>query len=69
MKNENRNEEPFKPERTPTPPQSMRPDERQNERTSAGKKQEDKSKSNQPSSKSNEHLLNEDADIHDETTI
>ena len=55
--------EPFKPENTPKPPQKVHPDP---DRKNSGDKEQPKNKAtgSKPS-----HLLNEQADIDDETTI
>ena len=72
MKKQNKNiREPYEPEQTPKPPQIIEPNsgrQRENPVESPGRPEET---SNQKSSKpaENKHLLSEDADINDETTV
>jgi hypothetical protein len=56
--------EPFKPQDTPKPPQALEPN---NRKQPDDGDRENISKSNAPGSR--KHLLNEEADIDDETTI
>jgi hypothetical protein len=59
--------EPFKPEDTPKPPQRVEPTKRKQQsedKTRSGKHPDPDNGSSQRS-----HLLNEEADIEDETTI
>ena len=52
--------EPFKPENTPKPPQQIHPDPH---------KKDDPQQKNKPRANAPSHLLSDQADIDDETTI
>lgn len=72
MKKQNKNiREPYEPEQTPKPPQIIEPNsgrQRENPVENKGQREENADK---PSNKTTEkhHLLSEDADIDDETTV
>lgn len=61
--------EPYKPEETPKPPQIIDPDARE-ERKNPVKDEPENRQEKKPGEKDEkQHLLADDADIHDETTI
>ena len=73
MSKEKKNEkikEPYQPENTPEPPQRIDPDiERQRENPVEGKRKPAKEADNRETDPEKSHLLNEGADINDETTV
>lgn len=72
MKKQNKNiREPYKPEDTPKPPQIIEPNSgRQRENPIENKGREEDSPANASGKqKEKQHLLSEDADIDDETTV
>jgi hypothetical protein len=75
-KNKKEIKEPYPPERTPQPPQTMNPASAQEKNEKKNEQPENQLRANpgtQPDKESkpkeNGKLLSDDADIHDETTI
>lgn len=63
--------EPYEPDDTPTPPQIIEPNSgRERENPVEGKDKSERKPGNRPQKQGEkEHLLSEDADLNDETTI
>lgn len=70
MKKQNKNiQEPYDPQKTPKPPQIIDPENAQKKENPIERKERDEASKTATASPNRQHLLSEDAEIDDETTV